>query len=224
MDAQMMQRTMATVAEAAKHSDTCLLFWSATGKDSIVLLDLLSPHFKKVVCVYLYIVKNLNIVEPFFRWAQSYGNVEIVQLPHPDRIRCKKYATFDIKPMPQLKELKLKDYEDYLKKEYQTDVVVYGMKITDSFVRRGIFNKAAKSEIHMDFGKYYPIVCWSNKDCISYITIHNLPQPLKLGSKRPSSGINFREETILYIKKHYPLDYQKYIKDYPLIGAKYGDK
>ena len=180
MDAQMMQRTMATVAEAAMHSDTCLLFWSGTGKDSIVLLDLLSPHFKKVVCVYLYIVKNLNIVEPFFRWAYSYGNVEIVQLPHPDRIRCKKYGTFDVKKMPQLKELKLKDYEDY------------------------------------------PIVCWSNKDCLSYISIHNLPKPLKLGSKRPSSGINFREETVLYIKKHYPLDYQKYITDYPLIGAKYG--
>ena len=217
MDSQMMQRTKATVADAAMHSDTCLLFWSGTGKDSIVLLDLLSPHFKKVVCVYLYIVKNLNIVEPFFRWAYSY-----VQLPHPDRIRCKKYGTFDIKKMPQLKELKLKNYEDYLKQQYHTDVVVYGMKITDSFVRRGIFNKAAKSEIHMDFGKYYPIVCWSNKDCLSYISIHNLPKPLKLGSKRPSSGINFREETVLYIKKHYPLDYQKYIKDYPLIAAKYG--
>ncbi len=67
------------------------------------------------------------------------------------------------------------------------------MKITDSFVRRGIFNKAAKSKIHKDFGKYYPIVCWSNKDCLSYISIHNLPKPLKLGSKRPSSGVNLRK-------------------------------
>ena len=219
-----MQRTMATVADAAKHGDTCLLFWGATGKDSIVLLDLLNKHFKKIICVYLYIVKGLNIVEPFFQWAYSYGNVEIVQLPHPDRIRCKKYAIWDIKPMPKLKELKLKDYEDYLKQQYQTDVVVYGMKIADSFVRRGIFNKAAKSEIHMDFGKYYPIVTWTNKDCLSYISIHNLPKPLKLGSKRPSSGINFRKETVLYIKSHYPLDYQKYIKEYPLIEAKYGSQ
>ena len=106
---------MATVAEAATHGDTCLLFWSATGKDSIVLLDLLSPHFKKVVCVYLYHVKNLNIVEPFFRWAYSYGNVEIVQLPHRDRIRWKKYGTFDVKTMPKLKILDLKDYENHLK-------------------------------------------------------------------------------------------------------------
>lgn len=218
----MMQRTMATIAEAASQSDTCLLFWSATGKDSIVLLDLLSPHFKKVVCIYLYHVKNLNIVEPFIRWGQSYGNVEIVQLPHRDRIRWKKYGTFDVKKIPQLRILDLKDYENHLKIKYSTDVVVYGFKITDSFVRRGIFNKAAKSEIHTDFGKYYPIVEWSNKDCLSYITLHNLPKPLKLGSKRPSSGVNLREETVLFIKEHYPLDYQKIINDYPLIEARYG--
>ena len=222
MDAQVMQRTMATIAEAASHSDTCLLFWSATGKDSIVLLDLLAPHFKKLVLVFLYHVKGLNIVEPFFRWARTYPNTEIVQLPHRDRIRWKKYGTFDVKTMPKLKILDLKDYENHLKMQYSTDVVVYGMKIADSFVRRGIFNKAAKSEIHKDFGKYYPIVCWSNKDCLSYINLHNLPKPLKLGSKRPSSGVNLREETVLFIKEHYPLDYQKIIKDYPLIEARYG--
>ena len=224
MHKDVFEKTLKTVADAANKNDTAILFWSATGKDSIVLLDILSAHFKKVVCCYLYIVDNLNIVEPFFKWAESYGNVIIEKLPHPDRIRCKKYATFDIVPMPKLKELKYKDYEDHLKTKYATDVIVYGMKIADSLVRRGIFNKAAKADIHTDFGKYYPIVCWSNKDCISYIQIHNLPRPLKLGSKRASSGINFREETILYIKQHYPLDYQKYINDYPLIGAKYGAK
>lgn len=224
MDKCTLNKTTATIEDAASKNSTCILFWSATGKDSIVLLDLLARRFSKVVCCYLYIVRDLNIVEPFFLWAKQYGNVIIEQLPHPDRIRAKKYATFGIKPMLNLKELKYRDYEDFLKVKYQTDVVVYGMKIADSFVRRGIFNQAAKNEIHKDFGKYYPIVNWSNSDCLSYITIHNLPKPLKLGSKRASSGINFREETILYIKHHYPKDYEKYIKEYPLIEAKYGKR
>lgn len=222
MKPDVLKHTNETVMHASQRSDVCILFWSATGKDSIVLLDLLSRHFRRVVCAYLYIVKDLNIVEPFFHWAYSYGNVDVVQLPHPDAIRAKKYGTFSEKPILSLKELKYKDYEDYLKNEYSTTVVVYGMKIADSFVRRGIFNKAAKADLHIDFGKYYPIVNWSNKECLSYIQLHNLPRPLKLGSKRASSGINFREETILYIKKQYPLDYQKYINEYPLIGAKYG--
>ena len=63
---------------------------------------------------------------------------------------------------------------------------------------------------------------WTNKDCLSYIKLHKLPEPLKLGSKRGSSGINFRPETILYIKKHYPEDYKKIIKEFNLIEAKYG--
>lgn len=54
------------------------------------------------------------------------------------------------------------------------------------------------------------------------IQLMKLPEPLKLGSKRGSSGINFRPETILYIKKHYPEDYKKIIKEFNLIEAKYG--
>ena len=69
----------------------------------------------------------------------------------------------------------------------------------------------AVSDIHFDYEKYYPIVNWTNKDCLSYIKLHKLPEPLKLGSKRGSSGINFRPETILYIKEHYPKDYKKII-------------
>ena len=222
MKQEVIRKTKETIIHASLQSEVCILFWSATGKDSIVLLDMLSKTFKKVICVYLYIVKDLNIVEPFFHWAISYKNVEIIQLPHPDAIRIKKYGTFSEKPNLLLKELKYKDYEEHLKSKYFTAVVVYGMKIADSFVRRGIFNKAAKSDIHTDFGKYYPIVNWSNKECLAYIQLYNLPKPLKLGSKRASSGINFREETILYIKKNYPQDYKKYINEYPLIGAKYG--
>ena len=37
----------------AERTDKCLLFHSATGKDSIVMLDLVAPYFKEVVCVYI---------------------------------------------------------------------------------------------------------------------------------------------------------------------------
>ena len=217
-----MQKTKETILHASQKSDTAILFFSATGKDSIVLLHLLQSQFKKVICCFLYHVKGLNIVEPFFNWARSYGNVEVIQLPHTDLYNFKMQGLLSVKHLDGLKRLKLRDIEDYLKIKYQTKVVVYGMKISDSFVRRGMFNKAAKSDIHFDYEKYYPIVNWTNKDCLSYIKLHKLPEPLKLGSKRGSSGINFRPETILYIKKHYPEDYKKIIKEFNLIEAKYG--
>lgn len=220
MNSEIKQKTQETILHASHQNDTCILFFSATGKDSIVLLHMLQPLFKKVVCVFMYHVKGLNIVEPFFNWARSYGNVEILEIPHPDIYNFKSQALFTVKPIAGLKKLKLRDMEDYLKLKYSTPVVVYGMKLNDSFVRRGMFSKAAKSDIHFDYDKYYPIVNWSNKDCLSYIELNRLPKPLKLGSTRGSSGINFRPETIEYIKTHYPQDFKRIVNEFPLLGAK----
>jgi sulfate adenylyltransferase subunit 2 len=221
MDKSVMDGTIRTISHAAQRSDTAILFFSATGKDSIVLLDLLSKRFKRVVCVFLYHVEGLSFIEPFFAWARSYGNVEIVQLPHPDVYEFKSNGIF-CHPVEGIRKIKLRDIEEYLKPKFGTDVVVYGMKIADSFNRRGIFDKAAKSEIHSDFDKYYPIVNWKNADCLSYIKLHSLPRPLKLGSTRGSSGVSFRKEVILHIKEHYPRDYQKIINEFNLLGARYG--
>ena len=63
MNALIMQKTKETILHASQKSDTAILFFSATGKDSIVLLHLLQSQFKKVVCCFLYHVKGLNIVE-----------------------------------------------------------------------------------------------------------------------------------------------------------------
>ena len=85
------------------------MFFSATGKDSIVLLHLLQSQFKKVVCCFLYHVKGLDIVEPFFNWARSYGNVEVVQLPHTDLYNFKMQGLLSAKHLDGLKRLKLRD-------------------------------------------------------------------------------------------------------------------
>jgi sulfate adenylyltransferase subunit 2 len=224
MDASILKKTIKTIECARKKNDACLLFFSGSGKDSIVLLHLLQNAFEKVYCVFLYIVKDLELLNPFFNWALSYKNVEIVQLPHPDYYSFKRSGKYNSIPIANLKNVSFRDIEEYLKKKYQTDIVVYGMKRSDSFVRAGMFNKAAKADIHFDYDKYYPIVNWKNTDCISYIKLHSLPIPLKLGSKRQSSGVNLRPDTILHIKKTYPNDYQRMVKEYDLIGAKYGSK
>ncbi len=114
-----MQKTKETILHASQKSDTAILFFSATGKDSIVLLHLLQSQFKKVVCCFLYHVKGLNIVEPFFNWARSYGNVEVVQLPHTDLYNFKMQGLLSVKHLDGLKRLKLRDIEDYLKIKYQ---------------------------------------------------------------------------------------------------------
>ena len=60
-----------------------LLFHSASGKDSIAMLDLVAPRFRRVVCVYMYITKGLEHINRYINWAQSrYANATFVQVPH----------------------------------------------------------------------------------------------------------------------------------------------
>ena len=60
-------------------TDTVILFHSGTGKDSIMLLDLCSKSFKKVICVFMYIVKDLDYENRYINWAlKKYTNVEFI--------------------------------------------------------------------------------------------------------------------------------------------------
>lgn len=212
-----------TIMHASEKSDTCILFYSGSGKDSIALLHMVQPYFKKVVCVYMYLIKDLSFIEPFLRHARNYPNVEVLQIPHPDVYKHRKAGIFKNKADNSIKLVSLKDYEIYLKAKYQSEVVVFGMKITNSFVRRGMFFKASQEPIHFDYGKFYPIVSWTNKEVISYIQFNNLPMPLKLGSTRASSGVSLRLDTMSFIKQHYPKDYEKILIEYPLIRFKVED-
>lgn len=55
----MLQRTYDSIDRIGQQTDTALLFCSL-GKDSLVLLDLLYPRFRRVVCVFMYFVKGLE--------------------------------------------------------------------------------------------------------------------------------------------------------------------
>lgn len=54
----MMDKAIDIIKNVALKADRVILFHSASGKDSITLLDLISPYFKDIVCVYMYVVKD----------------------------------------------------------------------------------------------------------------------------------------------------------------------
>ena len=66
-----------------KETKEVILFHSATGKDSIMLLDLLSKKFDIVHCIFMYLVKDLDYENRYIAWAQKrYSNIEFHQTPH----------------------------------------------------------------------------------------------------------------------------------------------
>ena len=51
-------------------SNEALLFLSL-GKDSLVLLDLVYPKFDRIVCVFMYFVKNLEHINRWINWTKA---------------------------------------------------------------------------------------------------------------------------------------------------------
>ena len=64
-----LERAKQVIDEVAKQTDEIILFHSLSGKDSITLLDLVYPKFKRVVCVFMYIVKGLDHIDEYYRYA-----------------------------------------------------------------------------------------------------------------------------------------------------------
>jgi sulfate adenylyltransferase subunit 2 len=61
----MMKKAIDIIKTIAERTDRVILFHSASGKDSIALLDLISPYFKEIVCVYMYVVKDLSHINRY---------------------------------------------------------------------------------------------------------------------------------------------------------------
>ena len=58
------------IASVRQKTDRAILFYSC-GKDSEVLLDLMAPHFKEIVCVSMYFVKGLDHIDNYLRAVKA---------------------------------------------------------------------------------------------------------------------------------------------------------
>lgn len=89
-------------------SNEALLFLSL-GKDSLVLLDLVYPKFDRIVCVFMYFVKNLEHINRWINWTKAkYPKIEFVQVPHWNLTYILRGGMYCV-PNPKVKLLKLAD-------------------------------------------------------------------------------------------------------------------
>lgn len=125
------------IKEIAKQTDKILLFHSATGKDSIVMLDLCAPYFKEIVCVFMYCVPNLQCVNRYIRWAEStYPNAHFIQCPHFNVSSYVKWGYLGCATNPKQKLLNLADITEMARQKTGIHWACFGMKEADSLQRR----------------------------------------------------------------------------------------
>ena len=111
-------------------SNEALLFLSL-GKDSLVLLDLIYPKFDRIVCVFMYFVKNLEHINRWINWTKAkYPKIEFVQVPHWNLTYILRGGMYCV-PNPKVKLLKLADVVKAMQLTHGVYYTFLGMKKAD---------------------------------------------------------------------------------------------
>ncbi|MCA6489114.1 MAG: phosphoadenosine phosphosulfate reductase family protein [Chitinophagaceae bacterium] len=192
-------------------TDTVILFYSG-GKDSLVLLDMLTKHFT-VKLAFMYFVDGLQHVEKYLHFAQKKYGVEFKKYPH--WMLCQyfndNYFRFHSDPVPNIK---LADIENQARRDFNCKWIVSGMKKADSLNRRLMLGTFFMHSIDLKGHRAYPLSEWKKADCLNYIKLHRLPMPVAYNSKN-SSGMDLNADVLNWCKKNAPEDYKKILRQFP---------
>lgn len=193
-------------------SGEALLFCSL-GKDSLVLLDLLYPKFDRIVCVFMYFVKDLEHIDRWINWVKTrYPKVEFIQVPHWNLTYILRGGMYCV-PNPKIKLLKLADVIKAMQLKFGIYYTFLGMKKADGMNRRLILK--GYEPTYENKGLCYPLADWNQRDILAYMKQKRLPEPVRYGNKA-SNGIGFNLDCFLWLRENCPGDLQKIIKAFPM--------
>lgn len=179
----------------------------STGRDSIVMLDLMIKYYKgPMKFVYYYFVPDLEYKEKLLRYYEKKYGIKIIRKPS--------WGTLSY---TLGKKVEQGDVMRITRRELGITYIALGMRRCESLTRRGIL--AGIKDIDEKFKYFYPIIEFTQKQVESYICMHDLVvgEEYKAGYKHDlSTPDNY---ALLYIKNQYPYDYQKIIKAFPKLEA-----
>lgn len=215
----MLERAKEIINDVSKETDSIILFHSLSGKDSITLLDLLYPHFNRIVCVYMYLIKDLEHINQYYMYAKTkYPRIEFVQVPHYAYYNYIKHGFMGIKKNPKQREWSLSQIADKIKEKTGIEWTCYGFKQSDSLNRRLMLRSYTdgKMAINWKTKKFYPLSTYYNKDILAYINQQNLKSPETYGGKGQSAGADITSvEYLSYLKANFPNDLRKIYTIFP---------
>ena len=201
------------ISRVASDSPFCIIFCSL-GKDSLVTLDLVYPHFRRIVCVFMYFVPKLEHIERWVNWVKKrYPKVEFIQVPHWNLSYILRGGLYCV-PNPNVKLIKLIDVAKAIRLKTGIDYVFLGMKKADSMNRRLMLNTYKEGD-YIHNGNTYPLADWTQKDVLAYMRQKGIPEPVRY-SLKASSGTGFNIDCFLWLRENYPQDLQRIYKVFPM--------
>lgn len=211
------EHTQQVIDWVRQRTDSVLLFYSA-GKDSIALLDLVAPYFKRVVCIFMYFVPGMEHIQKYMNYSMlRYPNVEFHEVPHWSLTYTLKAGLY-CAPQPDVKLMKFSDVANNCRLKFGIDWCLYGMKQSDN-MNRGIMLRGKEYELQAIQPKtknVYPLSVWKNNEVLAYIRQRRLPEPVRYSNRKKSQGLTFDEDCFVYMREHYPADLKKILETFPM--------
>lgn len=211
-----MIKALSIIDEVAAQTDEVILFHSLSGKDSMALLDMLYGRFKRIVCVYMYVVKDLDHINKYLAFAQErYPDTEWIQVPHYSVFSDIKYGYMGRKKNPKQRLFRLRDITETIREATGIEWACYGFKQSDSMNRRLMLRTYRLNSINDKTKKFYPLSEYKNGDVLEYIHDKNIMQPERYG-KEQSAGCDVSDiNYLLWLKRNSPSDLAKILSVYP---------
>lgn len=208
--------TLSSIKTLSTKTERVILFHSGAGKDSIALLNMLSPYFKEIVCVYMFMVKDLEHINKYIRYSEKkYPNCRFIQTPHYAYYNNKKLGMYGTEQVGYA-EWNVAKINEKIQEQTGIEYSVMGFKKNDSMNRRLMLN-GYENFTNPQGTKVYPLSDWNNKQVLAYIQKNRLIEPINYGqSNRRSSGTDIEDIAFLtWMRKNYPNDLKKTIAEFP---------
>jgi 3'-phosphoadenosine 5'-phosphosulfate sulfotransferase (PAPS reductase)/FAD synthetase len=200
-------------AMAAVLKDGPVTAFFSTGKDSIVMCDLLFRAGINFIPVFMYFVDGLSFIERILTAYERRWNKRIERVPH--------FTAMNLKA--GTKKYKMADVETGLRNQTGASWIALGYKKNDGMARRGM---PARLPYGIDERnrKLYPVADWSDRRIMSYIKLHKLPLPVEYNFMAKQGGQSHDLSvpdamSLLMIKRNFPSDYKKIIAEFPRLDA-----
>ena len=189
--------------------DEPLIVMFSTGKDSIVMSDLLIKHYTgKMEFVFLYFVQGLEIKQRFIDYYANRWKIKVHQMPDSVNLTMKAG-----------KKYKNSDIERGLRAKFDISYIAQGIRRNESVARRGQL-------AHLPYGidekykKVFPIADFSTKDVMAYIKLNKLPLPVEYSHGWIHDFYTPDINGLVYLKNNFPNDYRKVIAEFPQLEAR----
>lgn len=228
-----LQKAEDIIDAIARETDSVLLFHSLSGKDSIALLEMLYPKFRRVVCCFMYVVPDprsdfdggtlrparLEHNQRYVNFIRTnYPEAEIVTVPHYALLTYYKTGYMGMPSNPGQRQWRLSEIADRARKATGTEWCCFGMKMSDGMNRRLMLRNYRDGAICDATRKFYPLSAYTSAQVMRFIHDRDLIEPERYDGTTQSAGENIADKNFLkFLRDRYPNDYRTVCTVFPRV-------